>query len=408
MREVSLPVFAGDTDYQAAQQFLQLGDWARALTLLELLRQRYPDDATVAQVLVQTRLRAELDMQGAVRPRRFATPRRVWGRRIGLLLALLLLGGAGIGVALRLPAMLAGTAGQGATTTAAQLDAGYELITQGRYDEAAAYFAELATRRPDDAAVLEGQRALETARELRSRYDMALQAEAAGDTATALELLQAVLVQDPGFADAARRLARLERHLAIDTWLDESVDLRALGLHELIVERLEQARTLELAYRREEVVAQLTQAYLALAQAILSADPPQPNRLPAALGYLDQALNLDTANQTAADERRWARLYLEGERFAAEQNYALAATRWRTLFDERPDYLNGALVAALYDVTLAEGDRLREAGDCAAALDQYTDALALPITDSTVALARIVELQPCLDTAPLPLPTPTP
>ncbi len=408
MRAVSLPVFAGDADYEAAQRFVQLGDWARAQMLLELLQQRYPDDTTVAHMAALTRLRAELDARGDVRPRRFATPWHVWARRLALLLTLVIgLGGAGFGVAQGLPALLRGVATPNGAT---QADAGYRLIAEGRYDEAEAFFAALATRRPTDTDAQAGLAAVAAARDLRGRYELALQAESNGDLATALELLQAIVAQDPGFADAARRLARLERRQTIDIWLDESADLHALGLDQLVVERLEQARVLEPAYRHEEVANLLVKAYVALAQAILAADPPQPERVPEALALLDQALNLDPANQTAVDERRWARLFLEGEDFAAAGDVELALTRWRTLFDERPDYLRGALVAALHDVTLASGDRFREAGECAAALDRYNSALALPITDSSPALARIVELQPCLAATPaaLPLPTPTP
>lgn len=404
----SRPAFMGDADYHSAQRFLHLGEWTRAQVLLEILDRRYPEVGVISQALVLTQLKAELDVRPPVPAKRWIIPWRLWLRRgLVLLVPLILLG---LAVPVTTPTLaprLAELIRPGDPLDAAIAE-GNALATAGRYDEADTFFNALLTEHPDDAAVLAALAAVSTLREVHARYQQAVAAEEQGDLATAVTLLRELVATHPDYADAGRRLARLERHQRIDALIAEVDDLRSLGLNQLVVERMEHARSLEPAYRHQDVTSRLQAAYLDLAQAILTATPPQPDQLPLALGYLDKVLDLAPSDQVASDERRWIDLYLEGATFAAADELDLAVTRWQTLYDERPDYLGGTLAEELYRMRLTIGSRLRDAGECAAALEQYNLALTLNVADGSAALARVVETQSCLPPTPALLPTATP
>jgi len=401
------PSYQVDPDYVAAMAAFHRGNWPQAIQLLETLKQRYPGTASIADTLEDASFKAHLDATTRVRAKRWAVNWRPLAARVTLFLALAaILWGGYVAVARGLSPLLGEAAAR--RTQQRLLAEGQAFLTENELDLAEARFNELLGLVPDHVEAQAGLAQVAVERELLALYNQAVSAEQSRSYEQALQIYSELQTRRAHYADVSQRISRIRRWQEVDRLLDEAATLQAMLLYKLAAERFAQARSLDLEYRSKEVVAGLVAAYLELALEIIEADPPQPERLPEAVDYLDQALTLETRNSVALEERRFARLYLEGKQYAAQGNFHFAVSRYQTLFDTRPAYLGGQMPQLLYDAYVGSGDQYRAAGDCTLAYDHYSRAVRQPVDDTTVARARMTEVAACLTPTPTPSNTPLP
>ncbi len=179
---------------------------------------------------------------------------------------------------------------------------------------------------------------------------------------------------------------------------NEARELYNQGDWEGVISKLEQVRSLEPEYEREQITNLLVEAYYKAGLGLVEED-----RMEEAIRYLDRALELRPAEQVAREQKRWASLYLAGLGYWGA-DWQGAIESFSVLYQLKPDYKDTR--QRLYDAYVAYADTLYEDGDWCAARDHYDSALAM--TFSEVLKARREEAAQHCAFAPGPTGTPPP
>lgn len=397
----------GDPRYKRAMDSLQVGDWEQAVAALRELAEDYPDSREIEHALQEALFRARVDADQVVKPRRWVVPWRKIGVYAGIvaLLGLLAVGGVrAIGqpamAELREQTRLAQIARHVQTCNAAL--AGDDL------DGAEQCYQEVLVDEPDNAAALNGLDTIARQRQLLALYNQAIAAQAADDYEQALNFFTDLAVQAPRYKDVSQRITAVGRLLDIQTLYNQAEAAYTDGEEEQALSLYHQVRQQNASYEPEQVEARLIELDLSLGRAILTQNPPDLDRLPDARSYFEDCLTLDPRNSDAVEELRLLRLYLDGKSAYDQGDLAGAIARLQAIYDQRPGYLGGQVLATLYDAYVRNGDALQQSGDLALAYEQYRLAAALPVSDRALALDRLAAVKPLLTPTPTPQATATP
>ena len=396
-----------DPLYGEGLSHLQNGKWRDAIRCFEILAGRYPEDPSIQQTLEEARFRAKLDETTRVRPKQVIFPFRAVVFR-GLLLVLAV----GIVVVVvqfingRIRPQLARARTERLQT---QLVANAKaFILAEEFDKADGTLKSLQESAPDhpEAPALLAQVA--DGRERKAVYEQAVAQQQAGDLEAALNAFAENSRRWPGYRDVNQRIQQIRDRQGQDSLFAEiEGDIQA-GACPDAVPKLERLRGLDVSYKRPVVEEYLVVCYLDLAEGIVNHDPPQPEQLPQALNYYDQALVLRPTNTGATQAKRFLGQYLEGKQLYEQGYAARALLLLRAVYQERPDYQGGVLPQMLYDTLVQAGDQSQGAGDCAGAYEFYRQACQeLPVSDNALACVRWQSTLACITPTATPTNTPT-
>jgi tetratricopeptide (TPR) repeat protein len=231
---------------------------------------------------------------------------------------------------------------------------------------------------PDNAAALNGLDTIARQRQLlasvqpgqsRRRQRMTMSRR--------LNFFTTLAVQAPRYKDVSQRITAVGRLLDIQTLYNQAEAAYTDGEEEQALSLYHQVRQQNASYEPEQVEARLIELDLSLGRAILTQNPPDLDRLPDARSYFEDCLTLDPRNSDAVEELRLLRLYLDGKSAYDQGDLAGAIARLQAIYDQRPGYLGGQVLATLYDAYVRNGDALQQSGDLPG-LRAYRLAAALP------------------------------
>jgi outer membrane protein assembly factor BamD (BamD/ComL family) len=400
------PTERDDSGYQEALRFFHMGEWSQAISALEGLRSRYPDDPRILRMLDDARFKANLDAKSTVREKRVILPWRAILLRvitIALVIGLLALGYFLIQWRV-LPII-----------NAMQLERQQQMLLA----EAQALFAanDLAAAEEQYLAILQkfpemeeaqnGLAAVRSAQGLLQLYDEAVGAEQNGDDATALKLYNELQMKSAGYRDVGTRILAIRHRGELAELYSQAVTLKKLGLEPEAIATLFQIQSLDVNYQQEAVRNLLHTLNLKQGQRIIEADPPEPAQMPQALDYFNAALEQKPNDPVALTEARLAVAFIAGRDAYNTQNWTEAVSRLRVVYNERSDYLAATVVNLLYQALINLGDQL-VTDDLLAAYEQYSQACNLPVADPVTACAKASSVIPLLTPTPTPTLTPTP
>jgi tetratricopeptide (TPR) repeat protein len=163
-----------------------------------------------------------------------------------------------------------------------------------------------------------------------------------------------------------------------------------------VISKLEQVRSIDPDYEREQATALLVEAYYKVGLEL-----EEQNRMEEAIRYFDQVLALQPMDGTARERKRLASLYLSGLGYWGA-NWQGAIESFSVLYQLEPDYKDTR--QRLYDAQVAYADTLYESRNWCAARDHYDSALEMAVAES-VKIKREDAARNCAIT---PAPTGTP
>jgi len=392
-----------DAQYRQGLIYMQAGQWQQATECFERLLTAHPESEGVRRLLDEARFKAKLDAKTNVRPRR---ARINWRR---FLLPLLVVVAVGVGLYYVVPLVTGRVIPMISQLQASRRQA--ELLTQanalfraGELAQAETLYRQLLAEAPDNVEAQAYLQEVVNLREIEELYAEGVALQTQGKTEEALEKFEAVAARSPTYLDVSTRVATLSREVEVEgLFAQAEVNLQVGHLAEALGQ-YERIREINLSYRRETITNRLYSLYLELARGLVRTWPPERDGIEQALTYFSQALSLRPRDETAMAGQQMVVQYLTAEGLYYEGKWDEASVQLEQLYERAPDYLGGHVADMLYDAYVRSADQLRLSGDSYAAYDLYQKAVALPVSDTTMAQKGLAEIDALL----LPTPTPTP
>jgi TolB protein len=400
-----------DERYAEALGYVQSGKGHKALELLAQLAEAYPDDKDLAAVIEDVSLRAKLDAHTHVRGRR--SSKRLGRAFLYVLISLAIVSLATLGVrSIRVQIAPLVAKAQAEHTLEQLLTEGQAFLQAGEYDDAQARFESVLALAPEDPLALAGLADVTKQREVAALYEQAVALQEAGDYDSALSTLMDLSLLAPKYRDVQLRITQVTQSQNMDQLYAEAEAAFAEGQDELALSQYEELGRLDSKYRSEQIAARLFDAHMRLGYTLLAQTPPRAENVQTALNHFTAALRLQPRSAEASQEQQLAALYVEGQRLYTEGYWDAAASRLRTVYDQRSDYMGMTVVDMLYDAYIRSGDAHDAAQDLPFAYEQYRRAAALPVADTTLAQGRLgamaLRLTPTVTPTVTPTSTPTP
>jgi TolB protein len=281
------------------------------------------------------------------------------------------------------------------------------LLKTGDFNGAEQKYLEILEKFPGLAAAQTGLETTQREQKLFTKYNAAVAAEEAGDDDTALKLYSGLQIESPNYRDVGARILGIRHRADLGKLYEQATTLKALGLEPEAIDALFQIQALDVNYRQDEVRALLHQLNLRQGQRIINASPAEPAQVPAALDYFNTALEQKPNDAATLTEARLAVSFIAGRDAYNTGNWLEAVSRLRTVYNERNNYLDGAVVNLLYQAFINLGDQFVN-DDLLAAYEQYSQACNLPVPDTVAACAKASNIIPLLTPTPTPTLSPTP
>jgi TolB protein len=402
------PELSGDeTQFREGLAHLQAGEWQEAIRCLEALSPEGASRTDVRTALQEARFKAKLDSENRVRPKQWVFPWRLVVVRTGIVAGLVLLALLALNLLTRQAAPMWARA-QADRQANELLKKGNAYLEAGKFIEAEASFLELLSMRPNDPQGQQALTLLTAAREAAALYEQGVVLQKAGDLLAAQEKFTDVALRKSDYKDASLRITEIRRQLELEAvWERAETDYAVKRCADAVV-GYQEVRAMNATYKKDIIAQRLFQCYMSLGREIVQRDPPAPELMPKALDLFTRALSMQPRDTEAAVEHQLANVYLAGQASfdagrSAETIAALAA-----LYSQRPRYLGGSYLKMLYDAYIRQGDSFRDDGDIALAWSQYHQASQLPVSDTVLAQARKMSVEPMLTPTPTPTVTPSP
>jgi hypothetical protein len=346
-----------DGDYQQALHFFHLGQWQEAITAIEGLRLRYPGDPRLERMLQDARFKANLDAQATVREKRWIIPWRAILLRMFMVVVVVAMVAIGFSVIQwRVLPMI--SAMQVERQQTILLGEAQSLLKASDLGAAEQKYLFILEKYPDLEAAQTGLATVKHEQELFSLYSEAVAAEQAGEDEEALKLYSQLQIASPNYRDAGTRILGIRHRGDLAVLYDRAVTLEALGLEPEAIDALFQIQSLDVNYQQDQVRELLHALNLKQGQRIINATPAEPSRVAQALDYFDAALEQQPNDAATLTEKRLAVGFINGRDAYNAQNWIESASRLRTVFNERNNYLDGTVANLLYQALVNLGDQL--------------------------------------------------
>jgi tetratricopeptide (TPR) repeat protein len=373
--------------YSQGMDQIATGRWQDAFHSLQLLKDIYPDDAEVNELLEQVHMRATLaQVQPKQSSRTLKRPniRLVMAALLGLILVALaayvvyvLWINPVVGEELRLRQI---------TDLRNEAD---EALTVGDYVRARESLEKLRAVLPEDPQTLEALHRIEQVERLSVLYSEAQALMAAGDWDQAIATLTELQNLDAAYRDLPQLMQAAEESQAMDRQFQAAEEAFASGDWANAIARYEALRQTSLTFRFEEVQARLFEAHLSYGQAIIEEAGADVDQVSEAMLHFSEALKVRPLDVNALGERRLAESYLVA---LGSKDQDAVIDLLQTIYDERPDYAGNQVAQLLYSTLLKRAKSSLDSGDEAGAIIDYQLAAQLPVDDVSEAQDTLIEL----------------
>ncbi len=395
-----------DPLFEQGMQHLQNAEWDAAIECFETLQKRYPDNKAVKHALEEALLKADLEKEVHIQPRRWAFPTKRYLIGLGIIFILGVFIAIGVYVInQRILPVIAEMKSQNQTQI--YLTQGWEYLEQGDLDNAERAFKQAASLDPNNPEIQKALAALDKQRELNALYEKGVHLQEEGNYDEALKALMDYVAQTTNYRDAPQRIQEIQQQKELQELFQQAESAYLAGDYEKAADLFEQLRTVNSAFEKEEVSKRLYEAYMNLGYSTLNASYVSTVEVEKALSYFKKALTEFPRDTKALREKELAEFYLEALKAIGEGRWQAAALALNSIYQQRPNYLRGRIVPMLYEALIQSGDLYRMADDLPQAYEQYRLACNLPLKDKTLCKARLHEVIPLITPTATPTPTPT-
>jgi tetratricopeptide (TPR) repeat protein len=394
------PGWASSPLYEKAVSHFDAGEWEEAISLFSRLADEYPGDPELEQILARLRLKASFSREEGARGR-IRIPRP--GRRVLLVLGAVLLAVllAEVSYAVYARWLVPAREVQEQATHLRELHTlarGY--LAAGEYDRAADLYTEILSEAPDDAVAAEGLKRAEELQELETAYDTAVELTQQERWEEALLAWQSILAVDPNFRDVKYWTEVVEEQQEARSGFADA-ELRFTNEDwSGAIELLEQLRTQDPDYRREEVEALLVSSLVHRAEELLGQASDPAEVYEEVMELFDEAMEISPQDESVSTERAVAEAHSQGFALFQQDDWEGSVEELRFVYEHRPGYAGGQAVELLYQAYVRCGEERAEAGEVQGAVECYRAASELPVDDTSEASARYATLLPILTATP--------
>lgn len=377
--------------HQRGLDRLQAGEWAPAAECFSELVDRYPDHDYYAQLLEQACLREELDDRP---PRRQTGRSLLRSKAIWVLTVLnLVLWGATLGRQLYQQHIMPALQQRQAYARQQELlDEGRQFVAAGELDQAAERFSQVLDIDADNATAQRGLDEINRRQELAQSYDAALADMEQGRWTSALEALESIRQQEPGFRDVQQQLEQVRE---LGQWggaFEEAQRLLQAGEWQAAIDQVKLLEREAPGFRPDAVKELHSRIYVRQAEAALSdlgemSFDNQIAQLEEAVALYNQALEVDPSLEAATTQRELAREYTAGLEAYQGESWEAAGFHLASVYTVAPEYAGGRAVSLLQTAYVQSGSRYARSAKYGRAAERYRQAIALGLVNGAQSLA---------------------
>jgi tetratricopeptide (TPR) repeat protein len=379
--------------YSQGLDQIATGRWQHAFQSLQLLKDIYPDDAEVNELLEQVEMRAAL---ARFQPRQSSRTAKRPNIRLVIagLLGIILIGLAAYVVYMLWISPVIVEEVRLRQITSLRNEADSALIA-GDYARARQSLEKLQVSLPDDPQTLEALRRVEQVERSSVLYNEAKALMADGNWDQAIATLTELQSLDAAYRDLPQLLQAAQESQAMDRQFQAAEEAYNGDDWANAIARYEALRQTSLTFKFEEIQARLFESHLSYGQAILEEAGADVGQVSEAISHFSEALKIRPVDAKALSERRLAENYLVALG-SEDQNEAIDLLQ--TIYDERPDYAGNQVAELLYSTLLKRAEFFLDSGDDAVAIIDYQLAAQLLVDDVSEAQEMLTELT--AETAP--------
>ncbi|MBK8794958.1 MAG: PD40 domain-containing protein [Anaerolineales bacterium] len=396
-----------DPQFHEAATHLHMGQWDKAIRVLEMLQGRYPGDARVGQMLQDARFKAQLEANTQIKEKRWIIPWNAILGRVGVIVTILVIVIVGVWmVRAQLMPMLANAQMQ--RQQMQLLNQAQAALAANDFDTAEQRFNALLALAPDYPGAADGLLEVGKQRQLSALYNEAVVADDAKRYELALSMYSELQIKAPGYRDVNNRLMKIRHLQDLDSLMEQARKLHLLGFDTDATSALMQIQSMDVNYRHDEVADLLYSLNLRQGKRILDQIPPKPDEAPQARDFFNAALKQKPNAPDAITEARLVVNFLRSRDAFDQQHWPEAVNLLRSIYNERPTYLGDATASMLFVAFIGAGDTYLNSGDLINAYEMYSQACQLALPDTSSACIKASTIIPLLTPTPTPTMTPTP
>jgi tetratricopeptide (TPR) repeat protein len=382
--------FTQDRDYLEVLRDMQQGQWERVVPMLRALQARHPEAAELNDLLQEATFRSSLEsnwgdkvkgLQGftlPIRPLLTAIPILVLG-------VLLVFGVIYYGRIQRVSAL--------SDQQQAMLQQAQSALAVGQHREALDLFEAILAESPEQPEAIKGQGETRRQMKLANDYQLALDRIKSGNYQQALELLNALQKEAPGYRDVANRIKEIKVNMGAPQLFADAEFAFSNGLWLSAIAQYEELRRLDSSYESDTAQEHLALAYLKAGQQMVSVRPGDSTAPKQVQDYFKKAAQMNLNNGVLEVENRLLTAYINGERLVNQNEYEQGATYLFPIYEERPAYFGGYVAELLYRAYIGVADRYVQSQNLESALSAYQRAVDLGLDSNGIAAKRVQELK---------------
>jgi serine/threonine protein kinase len=235
---------------------------------------------------------------------------------------------------------------------------------------------------------------ISTSGNLAQTYREAQTAFQAGDWDKTIELLDAVLTQDPNYQNADTLREQAEANRTLEELFNAGQTAYLASRWDEAIDALSRLRQTDATFRTTEVQDLLCSAYLQRGQDQMDSyiEASGDGLIEAALKDFEIGIAICPDNQALAVQQTYANSFLVALKAKALEDWNTVIRELTPVVTAEPDYANDNARNMLYHALVMRGNIRQQAGDRTDALSDYEQALALDETDPLGAASRRAEV----------------
>ncbi len=382
-----LPSLQDHPVYLQGMDEIAAGQWQQAFQSLQLLKDIYPDDAEVKELLEQVQMRvavAQFQPRQSSRTTKRPNIRLIVAALLGIVI--IALAAYAVYVIWVNPVIVQELRLRQITNLRNEAD---EALIAGDYARARQSLERLQAALPEDPQTSDALEMIEQVERSSVLYNEAKTLMAAGNWDQAIATLTELQGLDAEYRDLPQLLQIAQESQAMDaqfqaaeTAFNDEDWAEAIAGYEAL-------RETSLTFRFEEIQARLFESHLGYGQAILEEAGTDVGPVSEAISHFSEALKIRPVDAKALDERRLAENYLAALN-SEDQDEVISLLQ--TIYSERPDYVGNQVAQLLYSTLLGRAGSLLESGHEDAAIADYQVAAQLLVDDVSEAQEMLAEL----------------
>ena len=382
-----LPALHEHPVYSEGMTQIASGRWQQALGSIQLLRDIYPDDAEVEELLEQVEMRAALAQFQPRQTSRTANSLNPRWLMLGVFVAIFVAVAAYLAFEVWIdPDVVQEFRRSQITSLRNEAD---EAMVTGDYARARQSLQLLQAIYPEDSHTIEALHRIEQLESASLLYDEARSLMAAGSWDQAIETLTELQSLDAEYRDLHQLLQTAQESQAMDKQYQAAEELFTDKAWANAIVQYEGVREANPTFRIEEIQERLFESHLQYGHAIIEEAGTDVDQISEAISHFSEALKIRPVDARTLDERRLAENYLAAVD-SEDQNHVIDLLE--TIYNVRPDYAGNRAAELLYSNLLERAASHLDSGNEAAAIADYQEAAQLSVNDVSHAQAMLAEL----------------